>query len=101
MIAIFVIGAAGLVAALLIYAATRPDAFRVTRATTIAAPPERILALVGDFRNWKQWSPWENLDPALRRSFGGSESGQGAVYAWEGNRKVGAGRMEVTAISDS
>jgi hypothetical protein len=83
------------VAALLGYAATRADAFRVERATTISAPPERILPLLQDFHRWTEWSPWEKLDPGMKRTYGGAASGRGATYAWEG-KKAGAGRMEMT-----
>jgi uncharacterized protein YndB with AHSA1/START domain len=88
-----------LIAAVLIFAATRPDTFRVQRATSIKAPPERIFALISDFQRWGSWSPWEKLDPALKRSYSGPSSGKGAVYAWEGNRDVGHGRMEIADAS--
>jgi carbon monoxide dehydrogenase subunit G len=84
-----------IVAALLVFAATRPDTFRVERSATIAAPAARIFPHLDDFHRWGAWSPWEKLDPALKRTFSGAESGAGAVYAWEGNSKVGQGRMEI------
>ena len=84
------------VAAILGYAATRPDTFRVERATVIKAPPEKVWPHVADFRQWPAWSPWEKLDPAMKRTLAGPPSGKGAVYAWEGNRDVGKGRMEIT-----
>jgi len=83
------------VAALLIYAATKPDTFRVQRTASIKAPAEKIYPLISDFRGWGAWSPWEKLDPAMKRTHAGAASGTGAVYAWEGNREVGAGRMEI------
>ncbi len=83
------------IAAVLVYAATRPDTFRVERSAGIAAPPEKIFGLINDFRQWAAWSPWEGIDPALKRTYSGAASGKGAVYAWEGNSKVGAGRMEI------
>jgi hypothetical protein len=73
------------------------SAFTVSRSTTIAAPPETVRAHVNDFRAWRQWSPWEELDPNLSRSYTGAEHGVGAHYAWRGNRKAGAGSMEITA----
>jgi hypothetical protein len=90
-----------LIVVVLVFAATRPGTFKVERAATIKAPPERILALIDDFRRWTVWSPWERLDPALKRSYSGPTSGPGAVYAWQGNSKVGQGRMEVLASSPS
>ena len=82
-------------AVLLAYAATRPDTFRVERQTTIQAPRDRIFAYLQDFHKWGEWSPWEKLDPAMKRTFSGTASGKGAVYAWEGSGKAGAGRMEI------
>jgi uncharacterized protein YndB with AHSA1/START domain len=84
-----------LVAALLAFAATRPDSFRVQRSASIKAAPEKVYPLIADFRSWSAWSPWEKLDPAMKRTHSGAASGNGAVYAWEGNREVGAGRMEI------
>ena len=84
-----------LLAALLIYAATQPDTFRIQRATSIKAPPEKIFAVLNDFMRWEAWSPWEKKDPAMKRTFSAVTSGKGAVYAWEGNSDVGQGRMEI------
>ena len=83
------------VLAVLGLAATKPDTFQVQRSTTIQAPPDKIFPLINDFRRWAEWSPWEALDPAMQRTHSGAASGQGAVYAWEGNKDVGAGRMEI------
>jgi len=84
-----------LIAALLAYAATQPDTFRVQRAASIKAPPEKVFALLNDFQRWEAWSPWEKKDPAMKRTFSAVSSGKGAQYAWEGNREVGQGRMEI------
>jgi uncharacterized protein YndB with AHSA1/START domain len=71
--------------------------FEVVRSTTIAASPERVHGLIDDFRFWRAWSPWEEVDPNLKRDYSGPESGVGAKYAWEGNRKAGKGGMEITS----
>jgi len=83
------------IAIVLILAATKPNNFSIERATTIKAPPERIFPLINDFHQWGTWSPWENKDPAMKRTFDGAASGKGAVYAWDGNKNVGSGRMEI------
>src|SRR5688500_5082393 len=93
------IAAFALIAALLVRAAVTPDTFRVQRATTIEAPPEKIFTLINDFQRWTAWSPWEQLDPAMKRSFSEPASGIGAVYGWESHGKAGIGWMEITESS--
>lgn len=88
-----------LIAGVLLYAATRPDSFRVERSTRIEAPAEKIFSLVNDLRAWNGWSPYDAKDPAMQRTFSGAASGPGAVYAWNGNRDVGQGRMEILAAT--
>ena len=88
-----------LVAAVLLFAATRPNSFSVERRVVIQAPPEKIQPLIADFHRWAEWSPWEKLDPAMKRSFGGPPSGVGATYGWQGNKDVGSGHMEVKAAA--
>jgi uncharacterized protein YndB with AHSA1/START domain len=88
-----------LIAAILVYAATLPDDFRVQRTTSIKASPEKIFALINDLHRWDSWSPWEKMDPAMQRTFSGATAGKGAVYAWQGNSKVGEGRMEIADAS--
>lgn len=72
------------------------DTYTVERSITIDAPAERVYEQIADFRRWTGWSPWEGLDPAMQRVYAGAVSGPGAVYVWQGNRKAGTGRMEIT-----
>jgi len=83
------------IAAVLILAATKPDVFTVQREIDIKAPPDSIFPLINDFHRWKTWSPYENKDPSMQRHFDGAASGKGAIYAWEGDKNVGSGRMEI------
>ncbi|HEX9784847.1 MAG TPA: SRPBCC family protein [Opitutaceae bacterium] len=96
MLATILIVLAVLVVGFLAFAASRPADFRITRDTTISAAPAVIFPHVNDLGKWKAWSPWENLDPTMKRTFEGLSSGVGAVYAWEGNKQVGSGRMTIT-----
>lgn len=89
------LGVAVLIAAVLLLPLGRPDSFKVERSIDIAAPAATIYALVAAFHRWPLWSPWEKLDPAMRRTFSGAEAGVGAVYAWAGNDEIGEGRMEI------
>jgi len=95
MLKLIAVTIAVLIAGVLIFAATRPDAFRVERAVAIQAPPEKVFALINDLKAWAAWSPWEKKDPAMQRAYGATTAGKGATYAWEGNRDVGKGGMEI------
>jgi Polyketide cyclase / dehydrase and lipid transport len=83
---------------ILVLATQKPNEFRATRKLAMRAKPESILALVQDFHKWGSWSPWEKLDPNMKRTFSGAESGVGAVYEWSGTGKAGAGRMEILTV---
>jgi hypothetical protein len=98
-IAIIAVVLAIAIAVVLILAATKPARFSVLRATSVKAPPEKIFPLINDFHQWGVWSPYENKDPAMKRSYSGAASGKGAVYAWDGNKNVGSGRMEILDAS--
>jgi uncharacterized protein YndB with AHSA1/START domain len=87
--------AVGLVLAL---AAAKPDVFEVRRSASIKAPPEKIYPLISDLRAFNSWSPYEKKDPAMKRTYSGAQSGKGAVYEWDGDSQVGAGRI---AIADT
>jgi hypothetical protein len=90
-----IIGVATVIVLFVIVVATRPATFHIERSTTIAAPPEHAFAQVDDFRAWRNWSPWEKLDPSMNRTYGAKVSGPGATYAWVGNKEVGEGRMTI------
>lgn len=80
-------------------AATRPDTFQVQRTASIQAPPEEVFALIEDFQRWGSWSPYENRDPQMKRTYSGPARGEGAVYEWAGNRNIGKGRMVIEDAS--
>ena len=84
------------VAAILIMGAMQSAAFSVVREADIKATPAKVFAQINDFHNWSAWSPWEKMDPDLKRTFTGAASGVGSKYAWIGNKKVGEGNMEIT-----
>jgi len=88
-----------LIAAFLLFVTTRPDTYHIERSPAMSAPPEVVFARVNDFHAWVDWSPWEKLDPAMKKTFGGPESGPGATYAWDGNEKAGAGSMTIQSAN--
>lgn len=98
MLPIIAAAALALIAGVLIFAARKPDVFEVSRSATIRATPERIFALLADFQRWDAWSPYEKKDPAMKRSFSGATAGTGAVYAFEGDNRVGAGQLAFVEV---
>jgi uncharacterized protein YndB with AHSA1/START domain len=85
-----------LIGLLLLIVSRKPDTFRIERSAGMEAAPETVFALVNDFHRWEGWSPWEGIDATMQKKFSGPPSGTGAVYEWEGSKKVGKGRMEMT-----
>ena len=85
-----------LLAACVGFIASRPSEFRITRTRTLSAPPDVVYAYVDDFKRWPQWSPWEQLDPSMKRELSGAPAGVGAAYHWSGNSHAGEGRMTIT-----
>ena len=90
------IGLGALIAGLLGFAATRPGPFRIQRSKQINMLPDQIFPIIADFRRWPEWSPWESMDPSMKKTLSGATTGKGAIYEWEGNKQVGQGRMEIT-----
>jgi uncharacterized protein YndB with AHSA1/START domain len=88
--------AIGIIIGILIIASTKPNEFHVERSITINAPADKIFPLMNDLRAFSTWSPYEKLDPAMKRSYSGPANGKGAAYEWEGDKNVGHGRMEIT-----
>jgi uncharacterized protein YndB with AHSA1/START domain len=97
MLTIIVILIAVILIAAVSIVAVQPSAFTVTRTATINAPPAAVFAQIDDFHAWQAWSPWAKLDPAAVLTYDGAPAGVGASYSWNGNKKMGAGRMTISA----
>ena len=76
------------------------NTYTVERTMTVRADPSRVYEEVEDFQRWTAWSPWEDLDPDMQRTYSGPQKGAGSTYAWSGNRKAGEGRMEITRTDE-
>ncbi len=88
------------VGAVLAIAAGKPDVLHVERSALISAPPATIFPIVNDLHRWTEWSPYEEKDPKMKRTFSGADKGKGAVYTWDGNDEVGSGRMEIAEVTE-
>lgn len=94
----FIISLIIVIVGFLLYASTRANFFRVERNIDIKAPPEKIFPFIANLKENEKWSPWEEKDPAMKRTYSGASSGVGVVYEWEGNKQIGKGRMEVLEV---
>ncbi len=83
------------VAAMLAYAAFKPDSFGLSRSATINAPPDKVFALINDLRQFNTWNPFAKLDPQNGITYDAVTVGVGGAYSWQGE-KSGAGRMQIT-----
>ncbi len=86
------------VAGAVAYVLTRPTLVRVERSVVVRAPPATVFPRVASLREWPAWSPWEHIDPKMKVEYSGPESGEGQVYSWKGDDRVGEGRMTVTKL---
>lgn len=84
-----------IVAAILVVAAFQSEDYQVERRATFAVPAAAVFPHVNEFKKWQAWSPWEKLDPEMKRTFAGPAAGQGSSYSWTGNSKVGEGKMTI------
>lgn len=82
--------------AVIIAAALQPSQFEISRSIDIQSTPAKVFTQVNDLQHWQAWSPWEGLDPAMKKTYEGPSGGVGASYAWAGNNKVGEGKMTIT-----
>ena len=89
------IAVAAVLVLLVVVIAMQPAHYQVTRSMRIQAPADAVFAQINNFHNWSAWSPWGKLDPAMKTTYSGPDSGTGAIYAWVGNKDVGEGRMTI------
>lgn len=101
MILKIIAGIVVVVAALLVFASTRPNSFRIQRSISVFAPPEKIFPLINDFHNWKLWAPQDREDSSMRREYSGPDSGVGAISDWDSAGSAGKGKMTITESEPS
>ena len=91
----FVFALTALIVGFTAFVATRPSTYRVERSLTMATPVDLPFGLVNDFHRWHFWSPWDALDPKMKKTFDGPYAGPGAIYSWSGNEQAGQGTMTI------
>ncbi|HXF44955.1 MAG TPA: SRPBCC family protein [Burkholderiaceae bacterium] len=89
------VGLVGLLVVLAGIGLLLPSQFKVERSVQIAAPADRVYALIADPREWKRWTVWNRRDPAMKMEYGGAPAGAGAKWSWQSGSE-GSGNMEFT-----
>jgi hypothetical protein len=90
--------ALGALAAATAWLAISDGKYTITRSIMISTPASEVFSKIVDFRQFEHWSPWEHLDPAMQKEFGGEPGEVGSSYHWSGNQKVGEGTMTVLDV---
>ena len=93
---VLLVGVLGIVGVAL----TQPDVFHVEREMTMKATPAQIYPHISNLKAWEDWSPWEEKDPQMKKTYSGPESGVGARQEWKGNSDVGSGSIEITDVEE-
>ena len=83
------------IALFIIVVMLRPNDFRVSRSVKVAASASQVFEQVNDLHRMNAWNTWLKMDTKLQQTYEGAASGGGAVYSWDGNRNVGAGRQTI------
>lgn len=86
---------AAIIVVFLIIVACQPGEIDIKRSATLAASPTALFEQVNDHHKFEKWNPWMKLDPNVKNTFSGPESGVGSVCSWEGNNEVGAGSATI------
>ena len=90
------IGVVVVIAAFLLFVVTRPADYRVERSLAIAAPAQVLFEQVNDHHKFNAWNPFLKVDPNVKNTYSGPDSGVGAVCSWDGNKDIGAGTSTIT-----
>ena len=85
---VLVLGFAGVVA-------MQPATTHVERSITVAATPADVFPYANDYKKFREWNPWDEMDPNIQLTYADNPVGVGAWYEWKGNDKVGSGRMDL------
>lgn len=82
----------------LLIATIAPRGYHIQRSITIRKPVHEVFDYIRHLKNQDHYSKWIMMDPAMKKSFVGTDGTRGFVYGWDGNKKAGAGEQEILFI---
>jgi len=73
-----------------------PRKIIVERSGIINANPEQVFEQINTMQNWKNWSPWHQIDSNTVYAFNQIPASEGASYSWVSeNKDVGKGSLTI------
>ncbi|HEX9150497.1 MAG TPA: SRPBCC family protein [Flavobacterium sp.] len=95
------LGILAIIAIALIIALFLPKNYAVEREITINQPKDSVFNYVKYLKNQDEFSVWSKKDPAMKKTFKGTDGTVGAIAAWDSKDKnVGVGEQEIKKITE-
>lgn len=94
-----ILGLLSIVILALVVALFLPKRYHVEREVTIKKPIDSVFNYVKYLKNQNNFSVWARLDPAMKKTFSGTDGTVGAISGWDStNKNVGKGEQEIKII---
>jgi hypothetical protein len=90
----------GIIALLLLAGLVISKDIKATKEIIINKPVGEVFNYIKYLKNQQHYSKWATLDPNIKNEFRGTDGQPGFVNSWTGNKKVGVGEQEITAIEE-
>lgn len=89
------VGVGAVIGIFLIVVALQPSDFHVKRSATLAASPAALFERVNNHHKFNEWNPFLKMDPNVKNTYAGPDTGVGAACSWDGNKDIGAGTATI------
>jgi uncharacterized membrane protein len=90
----------GIVAIILIIPIFLSKEYNVEKSITINKPKSEVFNYIKYLKNQNEYSKWASMDPAMKKTFTGTDASVGFISSWEGNDDVGKGEQEIVKITE-
>jgi len=72
-----------------------PSTLHMEDSIVINKPASLVFKQVNNYKNWEQWSPWRESDPAMVITYEGADFGVNSSYSWK-SKVHGNGKLTIT-----
>jgi len=92
---------AALIILLLVIAMFIKKEYTIEREISINQPVQQVFFYIKYLKNQDAYSVWNQLDPAMQRTYSGTDGTVGFTYAWDStNKQAGKGEQQITSIKE-